>query len=571
MISEIIQKELGKALQKHFQLGALVAEVTPTKDLSHGDYTTSVALKIASHWGVPPIKAAEQLVEELSVSSPLIKVVDKIQIAGPGFINFWIKEKFLLGLLPVIIKNQSRALLKGQKIIVEYSSPNIAKPMHIGHVRSTFIGQALSNIYQALGAKVIRLNHLGDWGTQFGKLLYAYKLWGDKKIIQAEPINELLKLYVRFHEAMKTDPDLETKGREEFLKLEQGDKTNIRLWNWFKKESLKEFNKIYKQLKVKFDYLTGESFYEPFLKLVVKDLLKKNLAITNEDGSIVAVLTEDSLPPCLVQKGDGASLYATRDLAAIRYRVKTFKPNLIVYVVGNEQTLHFEQVFALAKKVGYAGLTKFSHVKFGLVLGEDGQKLATREGKVIKLEDVLSQAVVLAEQIVQKKNPKLSKQQKKNIARVVGLGAVKYNDLSQNRQTDIAFNWQKMLSLEGNSGPYLQYTYVRLKSILRKSRLAKSVGKKSVDKEYKQLDENLLRKLTQYPEAIHRAAKEQGPHLLALYLYELASQVNSYYQQVPVLQSKSVFRKNRLQLVKTAAEVIKQGLSILGIEVVEKM
>ncbi|MBU1039428.1 arginine--tRNA ligase [Patescibacteria group bacterium] len=570
MLSEIIQKELAKVLQKHWQLNPLVAEVTPTKDLTNGDYTTTVALKIASHWGVPPRQTAEQLVEELESSAILNKIVTKIQVAGSGFINFWIKEKVLAEQLSTLTKSQSRALLKKQKIIVEYSSPNIAKPMHIGHIRSTFIGQALANIYEALGARVVRLNHLGDWGTQFGKLLAAYKMWGDKKTIQADPIAELLKLYIRFHEAMKLDPELVKQGQIEFLKLEKGDKANVRVWNWFKRESLKEFNKIYRQLGVKFDYLTGESFYEPMLQGVVKDLLKKKLAIKNADESIVVHLTKEGLPPCLVQKGDGASLYATRDLAAIRYRVKTFKPNLIVYAVGNEQSLHFEQVFALAKKIGYADKTDLRHVKFGLVLGEDGQKLATREGKIIKLEEVLNKAVVLAKEVVEKKNPKLTKQAKTKIAQVVGLGAVKYNDLSQNRQTDITFNWKKMLSLEGNSGPYLQYTYVRLKSILRKAGSATKISQKTLVYT-DELDKKLLRKLAQYPEAIVRAAKEQGPHLLALYLYELSAAVNSYYQQAPVLQAPAGLKKSRLKLVKTSADIIKQGLSLLGINVVEKM
>jgi len=570
MLSRSIKKELVKILNASFSGGEFAAEVTPAKDLSHGDYTSSTALKLASRWGVPVRQLAEQLAAELRINKALGKIVNKIEVAGPGFINFWIKESVQWGQLSALTAPRSRNQYQGQTIIVEYSSPNIAKPMHIGHIRSTFIGQALANLYQAMGAKVIKLNHLGDWGTQFGKLLAAYKMWGNKKALQTQPIAEMLRLYVKFHQEIATRPELEKQGQAEFLKLEQGDKTNVRLWNWFRVESLKEFNKVYRRLGVVFTKVIGESFYEPMLLGLIGDLVKRGIATTNPDGSIVVFLDKQNLPPCLIQKSDGASIYATRDLAAVRYRVKTFKPREIIYVVGNEQALHFEQVFAVAQTAGYAPGTALSHVKFGLVLGEDGQKLATREGKIIKLEEVLTEAVERARRILEQKNPGLSARQKKVVAEVVGLGAVKYNDLSQNRLTDITFNWQKMLSLDGNSGPYLQYTYVRLRSILRK---AGQRGNKirTLKTELSVVDSQLLRRLLQYPEAIDRSVQEKGPHLLALYLYELATAVNSYYQQVPVLKADLVIKPVRLQLVKYAADVIKQGLGLLGINVVEKM
>lgn len=579
MLSVKLQNEIAEVARKHYQLTPEEVEVSVSRELAHGDYTTNVALKVASKWGVLPRQAAETILEELKTSRFIVRNFDKVEIAGPGFINFTIKPELLLGGLPLLTNYKEHDLWRGKRVIVEYSSPNIAKPMHIGHIRSTIIGAALANIYENLGAKVIRLNHLGDWGTQFGKLIAAYKLWGKRTAVHKNPIEEMLKLYVKFHEVMKDKPELEKQGQEEFRKLEDGDRTNKALWNWFKKESLREFNVIYKRLGIKFDRVTGESFYEPMLKGVVADLLKRKIAIKNADGSIVVHLESDALPPMLVQKSDGASLYATRELASIRYRASHLKPNLMLYVVGNEQALHFEQVFATAARANYAPHLKLEHIKFGLLLGSDGQKFATREGKIIKLDEVLSQAILLTRQIMDKKNTKLPAKTKVRVAEVVGVGAIKYNDLSQNRHTDITFNWDKMLSLDGNSAPYLQYTYVRLKSILRKAQNGKKSVKKfklpkvgtAVLEQATLSDVTMLRMISRYPEAILRAAEENGPHLLAGYLYELANSTNNFYQVSPVLNANHHLKNLRLTLVNTAAEVLKQGLEILGIEVVEQM
>ena len=572
MLSQKLQAEVAKAAHKHYQFKAGEVEVESTRELSHGDLTTNVALKIASKWGVPVRQAAETITDELKQSRLVNTVCSRMEIAGPGFINFWIKPTVFLKQLPELIKSQKRNIYKGQKVLVEFSSPNIAKPMHVGHIRSTIIGAALANIYQALGANVYRLNHLGDWGTQFGKLIAAYKRWGKREQVKKAPIEEMLKLYVKFHEEMKTEPELETEGQREFLKLEQGNRQNKALWNWFKHESLMEFEVLYKRLGVKFSHVTGESYYEPMLKGVVAELLRRKFATKNSDGSVVVHLEAESLPPCLVQKSDGGSLYATRDLAAICYRVKKFKPNKILYVVGNEQALHFDQVFSIAKLAGYASSTELRHIKYGLILGEDKQKLATREGRIIPLADVLNKAHELAYKIVQNKNPSLPSKVKERIAEAVGVGSVKYNDLSQNRHTDITFNWQKMLELEGNSAPYLQYTYVRLKSVLKKAG-----GKRHPVMSVKSLasvgeqDLIVLRTLMRYPEFLRRAAEDCGPHLLAAYLYELANQVNIFYHVAPVIKAESTLRIFRLSLISIAAEVIKEGLNILGITTVEQM
>lgn len=579
MLSVKLHGEVARAAAKHYQLKSEEVELEVTRDLAHGDFSTNVALKVASKWGVPPHEAAKTILAELSLAKGVHSVCTNVEVAGPGFINFKVKPEVWLKHLPELTNPKARAVYRGQRIVVEYSSPNIAKPMHIGHIRSTIIGSALANLYENLGAKVVRINHLGDWGTQFGKLIAAYKLWGNRAAVHKHPIEEMLKLYVRFHEEMKERPELEKQGQEEFNQLERGDRRNRVLWNWFKRESLREFNALYKQLGISFTYITGESFYEPLLKGVVADFVKRKIATRNADGSIVVHLEAESLPPALIQKSDGASLYLTRDLATIRYRVKRFKPHAVLYVVANEQALHFEQLFACARLAGYTGATGFKHIKFGLVLGSDGQKLATREGKTIPLSQVLREARDLARKVVEAKNSKLPTKLKLRVAEVVGIGAVKYNDLSQNRHTDITFNWEKMLSLEGNSAPYLLYTYVRLRSILRK--FAKAQGKlpklrlpkftPAILHHAGQGDITLLRLLARYPEALARAARENGPHLLAAYLYELANATNSYYHESPVLSAPQAVRPLRLALVSIGAEVLKQGLGILGLEVVEQM
>ena len=576
MLSRKLQSEVLAAAREHYQLTPSEVEVALTNDLAYGDYTTNVALRVASKWGVPPRQAAEVLISQLRSSKVVSHLCSKVEVAGPGFINFFLKPEVLLQRLAGLVKPEEQAVLRGVRVLIDYSSPNIAKPMHIGHIRSTIIGAALVNLYGSLGAKVIGVNHLGDWGTQFGKLIAAYKLWGKRAAVHRQPIAELLRLYVKFHEELKDKPELEKEGQDEFRKLEQGDRRNRALWNWFKRESLREFNAIYRRLGIKFNHITGESFYEPQLREVVSDLVKRHLATTNADGSIVVHLEEEALPPCLVQKSDGASLYVTRDLATIRHRLQRFKPNKLLYVVANQQALHFEQLFAVAKLAGYAGKAELNHIKFGLVLGEDGQKLATREGRIIELNDVLAEAIIRARKIVDTKSPKMPAKAKARIAEVVGVGAVKYNDLSQNRHTDITFKWDKMLSLDGNSAPYLQYSYVRLASILKKAgaRRVKAMSNKAVPlllKSANGRDLLLLRVLARYPESIWRAVQDNGPHLLANYLYELAEATNSYYHEAPVISAAPVLRTLRLAIVGTAAEVLKQGLGILGIETVERM
>ncbi|HZX01059.1 MAG TPA: arginine--tRNA ligase, partial [Candidatus Paceibacterota bacterium] len=435
-----------------------------------GHLATNAAFLMSKKSGLPPMKTAELLRERL-LRGKEAGLFSRIEIAAPGFLNFWMSEEAAGLTIKEIIKAKSKwgeSPKKKQTIIVEYSSPNVAKPMHVGHLRSTIIGDALANIYEALGYKVIRWNYIGDWGTQFGKLTAAYKLWGKKKAVEKNPIDEMLKLYVRFHEEVKSNPALGKMAQEEFAKLEQGDKENKKLWSWFRKESLKEFNRLYKDFGVKFDVTAGEAFYEKDLRPLIERLKSRGITKVSE-GALIVPLETHGLAPALIQKSDGATLYLTRDIANLEYRLGKYKLAKILYVVGDEQVHHFNQLFAVAKILGLESVG-LKHVKFGMVLGPDGKKLSTREGKVVILYDLINEAVKLAYKTVAAKNSKLPKKEKEKVARAVGIGAIKYNDLSQNRAGDIVFNWDKMLSLTGNSAPYLQYTYVRLKSILSKAK-----------------------------------------------------------------------------------------------------
>ena len=529
-----------------------------------GNFATNVAFLLAKKRGVSPLTAAEELKSKLRDN----KLFEKVEVAQPGFVNFWISRKSVAKEFQEIVGAKTKwgrpKVLKKELVIVEYSSPNVAKPMHVGHLRSTIIGDALANIYEFLGYKVIRWNYIGDWGTQFGKLTAAYKMWGNKKELETNPIETMLKLYIRFHEEAKKNPSLEKKGQEEFRKLEECNRENKKLWEWFRRESLKDFNRLYKVLDVKFDITAGESFYEKDLKPLIERLEKSGVAQKSE-GALIIPLDNMGLPPALIRKSDEASLYITRDIANLEYRLKKYKPAKILYVVANEQALHFSQLFAVAKIMGFTS-TEVQHIKFGMVLGSDGKKLSTREGKIIILDDLISEGVKLAYQEVQKKNPKLRALEKQKIATAVGIGAIKYNDLSQNRGGDITFNWEKMLSFIGNSAPYLQYTYARLRSVLKKGKVGKFDAKLLSDAE-----RYIILKLSQFPEAVKRGAESNLPNHLADYLYDLAQLANNYYEVNPILQSEPKVRAVRLNLIKAVAETLKNGLNLLGIQTLERM
>lgn len=547
-----------------------------------GHYSTNWALRAAKARDTTPLELAREYAAKIAAAAPE-GFFHSVDAAAPGFINFWSSGKTIQEGFARVARDPKYGESdagRGRTVIVEYSQPNIAKKMHVGHMRTTIIGAALANILECSGWRVVRWNYLGDWGTQFGKLIAAYKMWGDKGTVEKDPIEELQKLYVRFHEEMKTDPALEERGREEFRKLEEGDRGNRKLWDWFKRESLREFRKMYKTLGVDFDIWVGESFFERDMKPTVKLLVDEGIAERSQ-GGIVVKLDDEGLPPALIEKSDGASLYLTRDIANIRYRLRTYKPSRIVYVVGNEQSLHFEQLFAIAGKLGLTD-AELIHVKYGLVLGERGRKLSTREGTAEMLEDLVNDAIVKAREVIEAKNPGLSNREKTAVAFAVAMGAIKYNDLKENRTTDIIFNWEKMLDFAGDSGPYLQYTYARLRSIVRKSKAlpfafrAAAPFVKLAPGEAATLEHTaelaLMRKLFEFPEAVRRAGELYATSQLAVYLYQLAVAANKFYETTPILKDDNAARRRaRLALVATAARVLRKGLGLLGIETLEKI
>ena len=564
-----MHEKIVKILSDATREPASAIDVAPPEQPNFGHYSTNIAMRLAKERGQKPFDLANELAKTITSSAPS-GFFSKVEAIQPGFINFWLSPRTIQEEFQKIAKDKhfgESDMGGGKTAIVEYSQPNIAKKMHVGHLRTTIIGDALANILDALGYRVIRWNYLGDWGTQFGKLIAAYKMWGDKKAVEADPIAELQKLYVRFHDEMKSKPELEKQGQEEFRKLEEGDKENRKLWEWFKEESLKEFKKMYAALGVEFDVWVGESFFENDVKKLADELLEKKIAERSE-GAVVVKLDQFNLPTALVEKADGASLYLSRDIANIRYRLKKYKPAKILYVVGNEQSLHFEQLFALAKILGL-NAAELAHIKFGLVLAGTGKKLSTREGRSEPLEHLLSEATEKTRAVVAEKGKDLSADEEEQVAHEVATGALKYNDLKENRMTDITFNWDRMLDFAGDSGPYLQYTYARLRSILRK---AGKAGKGGVAMLTSDAELALMRKLFEFPRVVKRAGELYSTSVLATYLYKLAVLANQFYEATPILKDENVARRDaRLELVNTTSRVLQKGLGLLGISAPEKI
>lgn len=576
------------------QIGEIVAEAVREKfpsfdggvkieypsDVSHGDYATPVCFDVARHLGksLPhgegaPRVIAQNLIKSLKIPS----WISGVEPAGAGFINFFLSPEFLTNFPGEIISEASHfgesTGEKGKTVVTDSSHPNVAKPMGVHHLLSTIIGNSLNHIFAAVGYKVIRDNYLGDWGTQFGKLIYAYKTWGDPEVVKKNPIPELLKLYVKFHDEVEKElreksasAQLEEAGRAEFKKLENGDSENHKLWEWIVDLSLREFEKIWARLDVTFDYIHGESFYEDKMQEIIDLGIKKKIFVTGDGGALIAPFTHEKYPPCIIRKSDGATLYATRDLARTKYWEDTWHPDLMVMVVDSAQSLHFKQFFEVAQMMKITDAPNI-HISFGRMNFPE-KRMSTRKGNMILLEELLDEAEELAYKIVSEKNPDLPEDAKKNVGKLVGIGGVKYAVLSQNRNTNITFTWDKILNLEGNSAPYIQYVYARGKSILRKAGQA-TRDKKYIFKEPQELA--AARLLPKFPEVVALAAQEYKPNLIANYLFELASAFNSFYAAVPVLQGEAEAQQARLALVESITVVLKNGLKLLGIETLEEM
>ena len=527
--------------------------VVPTADETHGEYQCNAAMAI----GRLVKKSPREVAQAIANSPALPEGVDRLEVAGPGFINFFLSLAALAKRLEFIQGDERfgvPAVGSGRSVVIDYSSPNVAKPMHIGHIRSTVIGNALDRLHRFLGFRVIADNHLGDWGTQFGILIMGYRNFLNPQALADDPIAELERLYVKSYQQSEQDEAWKNSARAELVKLQRGDVENRALWKQFVELSIKEFERIYDRLGVSFDVVRGESHYNDKLQGVVDQLKQLGLAKESE-GALVVFLDEEKLPVCIVQKTDGAFNYATTDLATMESRVQEFAPEAIVYVTDERQQLHFRQVFAIARKIGIT--TPLVHVWFGLMRLPEGT-FSTREGNVIKLERLLDEAESRALAIVQQKE----------VARAVGLGAVKYADLSQNPQSLVTFTWDKALALEGNSAPYLQYACARIASVQDKyaERFPGKDPRGYPISVIDPLERKLASRLVRFPDVVIRAAEMYKPNILADYLYELAQVYSAFYQNVPFLKAEEGVRESRVRICDVTAKTLRCGLNLLGIE-----
>ena len=515
--------------------------------------------KLSKAMRMPPQKIAESLCAGLKANEECKNVFEKIENVN-GYLNFYISNDYLLKNLNGMSDPDygSSDVGKGKTIVIDYSSPNIAKPFHIGHLRSTVIGQSIKNIHRFCGYECVGVNHLGDWGTQFGKLIVAYKKWGDKETIEQRGIKALTEIYVRFHEEAEKDPSLEDEAREAFSKMEQGDSECIELWKWFVEISIAEFKKVYELIGADFESWNGESFYFDKTDEVVNALKEKNL-LKLDNGAYIVSLDEYDMPPCLVLKSDGSTIYATRDIAAAFYRKKTYNFDKCIYVTSAGQSLHFAQFFKVIELMGEEWAKDLVHVPFGTV-SIDGAKLATRTGNVILLEDLFREATEKTLEIINEKNPTL--ENKEEVASAVGVGAVIFHDLSNNRIKDINFIWDEVLNFDGNTGPYVQYTYARCCGILEK---AGSYGKDGAITHPSEVD--IIKTLSLFPEKVEQARRDLEPSVISRYLLDVCQEFNRFYHDCPVLRAEDAkVRSTRLAIVEATSVVLSNGLKLIGLK-----
>jgi arginyl-tRNA synthetase len=604
--------------------GAEVAAVLvrPCPDPKFGDYQSNALMALAKERKLNPRQLATEVVAKLDVA----EWCEKVEIAGAGFLNFRLTRAALAKALqsaaagtgpPNIEHSTSNsehsrkgsaesARLGGSSvtavgtaeplfcqrtarprtIVVDFSSPNVAKPMHVGHIRSTILGDSLARALKLLGHRVVTDNHIGDWGTQFGKLLVGWKSQLDREALQADPIGEMERLYKSVNSASEADAAVLEQARQELVKLQGGDQENLEIWRQMIELSAAQFETIYRRLGVKFDHAYGESFYNPKLKGVVEELREKGIA--RESEGAMAVFSDGSVPakqdpllkqeegewkpnPAIVQKSDGAANYTTTDLATLAFRLETWRPDEIVYVTDGRQQLHFQQLFTIFRRWHPEAGVKLAHVWFGSILGDDGKPFKTRSGETVKLADLLDEAEERAFKTVSEKNPDLPEARRKEIARVVGLGAIKYADLLPNRQSDYVFSWDKMLALHGNTAPYLQYAYARIQSIFAKGEIVdREAGFQNINPVAPE-ELSLAKHLLNFGLVLEAVVEEYRPNFLCNYLYELAGHFARFYENCPVLKAEPAERASRLGLCDLTAKVLKQGLDVLGIETLEQM
>ncbi len=547
-----------------------LAVVTPAADTRFGDFQTNAAMVAAKALKKNPREVAASILDQLKVED----LCEPPTVAGAGFINFKMLDRALSEAVNLVRNDKHlgvESLKMPKTILIDFSSPNVAKPMHVGHIRSTILGDSLARIASHLGHHVITDNHIGDWGTQFGKVIYGWKHLLNREALDQTPIDELVRLYREVNALEENDPALKEIVRHELVKLQQGDVENLEIWKQAVALSWKEFERLYGLLNITFDERLGESFYNDALAPLVDRLLAGGIAQVSEGAVCIFFPDIPALEekPCLIRKSDGGFLYGTTDLATLEYREQRWKPDAVWYVTGAPQQLHFEQVFAAGRRMGIT--TDLRHIAFGSILGQDRKMMKTRSGENVELGGLLHEAMERALAVVVEKNPDLPKAEQDEIARLIGLGAVKYADLMQHRLTDYVFSWEKMLSFQGNTAPYLQNAYVRIRSIFRKAE-AEGISLESAPIVIADSAERALAlQILKFGEVLHAVLDDQRPNLLCLYLYELANAFHSFYEACPILKSEDPVRSSRLALSGITAELLKSGLSLLGIGVPERM
>lgn len=570
------KEEIAKLIAQQvegLELSEIETMVEVPQDAKMGDYAFP-CFKLAKTLRKAPPLIAKGIAAGLD-GNPLFEKVEQVN----AYVNMFIsKEEFVSDVLQEVLEQKEdfgkSNVGEGKKVIVEYSSPNIAKPFHIGHIRSTVIGNSIYKIYDALGYDVVRINHLGDYGTQFGKMICAYRHWGNKEDVVREPIKTLLEYYTKFHVEVEEHPELDDEAREIFTKLEHGEKEEVELWQWFRDESLKEFTRVYDMLGITFDSYAGESFYSDKMPRFVKELKEKNL-MEESQGAQIVNLEEYGLGVALITKSDGSTLYITRDIAAANYRKETYDFHKNIYVVASQQNLHFAQWKKILQLMGYEWEKDCIHVPFGLVSLEEGT-MSTRHGRVVFLEDVLNKAVEKTREIIAEKNPDASEETVDEIAKTVGIGAVIFQELSNNRIKDYVFKWDKVLNFDGETGPYVQYTHARCASVLRRAGedvVAKAADIKAIDCKYlcSESAYELAKLLYKFPDVVKDAGEKYEPSIVTRHIVDMAQGFNRFYHDEHILTDNEDEKAAKVALVMAAKEAIKNGLALLGMKAPERM
>lgn len=554
---ELIKQEIKQKIESKYNLTHVIVE-----EPKRGFADIAIPLfNLSKEWKMNPKLVFDKIKDDV-----LVEHVDRIEFMN-GFLNIYLERKNLSEqILHNIFEKQNhygdQLLEDMQSVVMDYSSPNIAKSFGVGHLRSTMIGNSIQLIYKKLGYKTVAVNHLGDWGTQFGKMIVAYQKWGKKEDVQKNPIAEMQKLYVKFHDEEKNDDTLEQQARDVFKQLEDHDEVYTELWQWFKEESLKEFMQMYDLLNVSFDYFTGESFYNDKMDAAVEELAKKDL-LKIDDGATIVDLGDD-MPPALIKRSDGATLYITRDLAAILYRYRTYAATKLLYIVGNEQQLHFKQLKRLTDLLGYN--FDIEHINFGLVL-VDGKKMSTRGGKFKRLEEVIDQAILLAKEAIMSKNPNLKNQDE--VAKAVAIGAIIYNDLKNDKHLDVDFDLENMLKFEGQTGPYLQYSSVRIESIVKGYDIDIDQVNASVYEQDHYFE--IVKSLAQFPNILYRAKDTSSPSVISKYVMSLAQAFNSFYGKERIIVEDTGILQANLLFARSIQIIINESLRLLGIKSLKEM